>query len=204
MEHSYSERDSSSAIGSPLSLSVRLTGLGVLIVGLITSFHVVKRAWLLLDEPQTIENFADEVERQSHINAAIARMPPLNDILNPLGPQSSPAFIPLPPGSKLPTTKEELDTMTNAINALPTPGAQSPTVPNALSNPPKSPKKEAAFNGAFFAAWLLQLMVLGLIARIGLWAVVEGGKLAVARTDQEQMLQRIFRELIRESRSAAK
>ena len=83
-------------------------------------------------------------------------------------------------------------------------------LPPVDSNQAGSPSKEAgarkevSLNAAYFAAWALQLMVLGLIARIALWAVSEGGRLAISRTDQEQMLQRIFRELIRESRASSR
>lgn len=163
-----------------------------MIVGLITAFHVVKKAWVLLEDPASIAEFAAEIERQTHINLAISRMPSMKEMLNPMQ-GASPAIITLPPGLKLP-------------NGQQIEGMLPPVDSNQAGSPSKEAgaRKEVSLNAAYFAAWALQLMVLGLIARIALWAVSEGGRLAISRTDQEQMLQRIFRELIRESRASSR
>ncbi len=55
-----------------LALIVRLTGLALLIAGLIVAGLVMREAWVLYKSPQRIEPFAAAVEAGSHIDRALA------------------------------------------------------------------------------------------------------------------------------------
>ncbi len=58
---------------SLLDLTVRSLGLVLLIVGLFVTLLVIMSAWSLYDNPQTIETFAQAVERGSHLDLTLAR-----------------------------------------------------------------------------------------------------------------------------------
>lgn len=62
------------------------------------------------------------------------------------------------------------------------------------------PRESGQFNASYFAGWALSIILLFLIARISLWAVTAGGKLALYSVDQEVQLKLILRELIAELR----
>lgn len=55
-----------------LALIVRLTGLALLIAGLVVAVLVLREAWALYESPQRIEPFAAAVEVGSHIDRALA------------------------------------------------------------------------------------------------------------------------------------
>ena len=58
--------------GTVLGMCVRLIGLALLCVGIAVALKVVSEAFLLYNQPQSIERFALAVERGSNLDAALA------------------------------------------------------------------------------------------------------------------------------------
>ncbi len=78
-------------------------------------------------------------------------------------------------------------------------GVQENTLPTQRTNQAQPPAEP--FNGSYFAAWSIVLILLALIARISFWAIREGGKLALTQVNNERQLKLIIQELLSESRS---
>lgn len=158
---------------NPFTLFIRLAGVVVLLAGLYSAFLVIKKAWSLLDDPKVISVYADEIEKQTHMNAFIAQWNVVVDFVN------------------------------QARRSLPQQQMQNPPVEGQeqpLTVVPTSSGPKQSINAAYLTAWFFTLGLLGLIARISLWAVSEGGKLIVYGVDQEQQLKRVLSELVQEIR----
>jgi hypothetical protein len=151
---------------------IRLVGLGVMLIGLIGAFYVASRAWNLLENPERIAKYSEEVEKQSHLNAFIGRMNSVFDFIE----QAE---------SALPAAEPEKDNKKTQDPSRPA----SPTL------------ESTTLNASYFAAWGIVILLLALIARICFWAIREGGTLALYSVDSERQLRIVMRELVNEIRS---
>ncbi|MCB0336840.1 MAG: hypothetical protein KDD62_11065, partial [Bdellovibrionales bacterium] len=61
---------------------------------------------------------------------------------------------------------------------------------------PQKPKK--VISVTYFIAWLLGLMLLGLIARIGLWTMKTGASMALNGSDQQSELKALLAQILYE------
>ena len=72
-----------------LSIIVRFLGLIVLLVGLYVGIKVILEAWLLYEEPQRIERFADAIEHGSNLDAVLTAITVGKAIPKQLKPEAS-------------------------------------------------------------------------------------------------------------------
>lgn len=64
---------------------------------------------------------------------------------------------------------------------------------------PGEKREETGCDLCYFLSWLLLLLILGIIARIGLAAMAEGGKLALAGMLERKFAKSLAREIFQES-----
>ncbi|MFN8390074.1 MAG: hypothetical protein U0136_07265 [Bdellovibrionota bacterium] len=152
---------------------IRLLGVCVLVLGLYSAWRVVERAWLLMEKPDAIATFSNEIEKQTHLNAFVGQMKIVVDFVN------------------------------RAKNALPAVSepAPPPQKPSAGSTPSEVDVVAAPLNASYFSAWIIYIVLLGLIARISLWAVGEGARLAVYQGEGNAQLKAVLQELLRETKA---
>ena len=178
-------QDQSGLGTNQLSVIVQIVGIAVLICGLIGAYQVVWKAWSLLDNPTSIVPFAEEIEKETQLNRYLGQFNIMVEFFEkanralPAQAAPSPASVydPVPYPTKVPPN-----------SAKPAPDAAPPSGPFAP-------------NASYFVAWTITIIILGLIARIALRAVAEGGKLVVIATNQDQQLKRVIKELATELRS---
>ncbi len=152
---------------------LRFLGAAILLAGLYGGYQVVERAWLLFEKQDTIVRFAEEIDKHAHLNGFVAQLGVVVDFVN------------------------------KAKNALP----ENPPADGGPIPPP--PTRTAAYagspaepvNASYFVAWILTIVLLGLIARISMWAITAGGKLALFSINSDHQLRLVIRELIQEVRT---
>lgn len=66
--------------------------------------------------------------------------------------------------------------------------------PQGAAPSPGVPFVPGTMNAAYFAAWVVVLMLLALLARISLWTMAEGGKLALYSSTEERALRLAARQ----------
>lgn len=138
---------------------VRGCGLLVLLVGLAVLLKVVKEALILYEDPTRIEILAARIESAANLDVN----------LSPAGPRLD------APGQDAP-----------AQNAPALPQARSGDTGPGAAPPPAPPARRVARPGlrlSYFVAWIIELLLLLLIARIGLAAIKTGGELVLYRDE---------------------
>ena len=153
--------------------AIRLIGLGVLLAGLYSAAQVGIKAWELLENTDQVTRLSESIEKQSHLNTFVGEMRGLMDLIK--------------------KTRESGQLLSDVGQGT-TPKTYGSATPNQVSNDPP------LFNASYFSAWGIVLVLLALIAKISLWAVREGGKLALYSVNSDQQLKGILRELITEVR----
>ena len=166
---------------NPVTLLVQLAGVIVLVGGLFSASQVVSYGWGLLEKPATIVPFAEEIERQTQLNRFVGQFNLMFEFFRkannaiPSGAPPASVYDPVPYPSKQPPAKQE--PLADPVNT-------TPVAPNV----------------SYFIAWIITIVLLGLIARISLWAVAEGGKLVLFTGNQDRQLKRVIGELAAEIR----
>lgn len=159
----------------PTSVFVRWLGVAVLCLGLYGAVRVALRAWSLLDDPSEVGVFAEKIEKQGHLNAFVAHFDSLLEAIN----HERELRGEIAPGSS---------------------SQQRKTIGN--SNGAERSESET-MNAAYFAAWGIIVLILALVAKISVWLIGVGGKLALGWNNSERRLKRIIEELVREFRSTS-
>lgn len=177
--------DTSEQGANPVTVLVQVAGLIVLVGGLFSAAQVVSRGWALLEKPATIVPFAEEIERQTHLNQFVGQFNLMFEFFRR-------ANSALPPGVPLPAKGDSIyDPVPYPTKGAP---AQQTLPTDSATAAPREP------NASYFVAWIITIILLGLIARISLWAVTEGGKLVLFSGNQDRQLKRVIRELAAEIR----
>lgn len=142
---------------------VRGCGLLVLLVGMVVLLKVVKEALILYEDPTRIETLAVRIENAANLDVN----------LSPASPrQNTPALTQTQTPTQTPTPTRSDDTG---------PGAAAP----AATPPPAAPRMtKPGLRLSYFVAWIIELLLLLLIARIGLAAIKTGGELVLYRDEQ--------------------
>lgn len=164
---------------SPVTALVQIVGLVILLGGLYSASLVVSKGWALLEQPSEIVPFADEIEKQTHLNQFVGQF----DVM--------------------------IEFFRKANNAIPAAPPTAASIHDPIDYPKQEPLKPDSTtavaapvmpNVSYFVAWMITIVVLGLIARISLWAVTEGGKLILFTNNQDRQLKRVITELATEIR----
>ena len=134
---------------------VRGCGFVVLFVGLWVTLKVVHEALTLYADPSRIEVLADFMERSSNLDKNMLSVQQLR------GSEAPPSFD-LPPGNVDPASQTASDY--EAHN-------------DQLAAPDLPPRTSLRLT--YFVAWIVELLLLLLVARIGLAAIKTGGELVL-------------------------
>jgi hypothetical protein len=154
----------------PQTALIRFLGIAIIAGGLFSAVQVVEKAWSLLDKPDSITALAEEIESQAHLNAFVNQLSVVVDFMN------------------------------KAKAALPQLQPPQGQAPAPAAEPQSAAVVAAPINASFFAAWIIVVVLLGLIAKISLWAVTSGVQLATYGGDSERQLKMVLRELLQEVR----
>ena len=154
------------------ALIIRFIGLAVMLSGLITAYQVVSKAWLLLEHPENLNSFAEQIEKASHMNSFVGKIDLLLQDLTSHGKRSLPIVM----------------------------DSNHGTSPRFVQPSASESGEQKAMNASYFAAWGLVLLLLGLIARVSFWAISEGGKLALYTSYQDRQTEKFLKSLVQELR----
>jgi hypothetical protein len=169
---------SESTTGSGMTVgAIRLIGLGVLLAGLYSAAQVGVKAWELLENTDQVTRLSESIEKQSHLNAFVGEMQGLMNLI-----------------------KKSRD----SAQLLSDVGHPSAPIPSSTATQNQVAGNPPLFNASYFSAWGIVLVLLALIAKISLWAVREGGKLALYSVNSDKQLKGILRELIAEVRRSGR
>ena len=172
MKQTYEIQDIRTSSASTVML--RVLGVVILLTGLYGAYQVVERAWMLFEKQETVVKFAEEIEKHAHLNAFLGQMNVLVDFVNKAK-------------SAIPDNQNQAFGKSTYPSTPPAAAAATAPVP--------------ALNASYLMAWILTLVLLGLIGRISFWAITAGGKLALFSLDHDEQLRGILRQLIQEVRA---
>ena len=160
---------------------IRVAGLGILLFGLSIGLKVVEAGWELFDNQSRVLKIASELETHSGINGITQAL-----LVQYLTVQKSPIQQPLPPEAQ-------------QLNFVPS-GAipQEPNTSAPLASSTTTKELAAAIsklNVSYLIAWYIVFLLILVISRVSLWAVSEGGKLAVNKNSELLETKNLLREL---------
>lgn len=161
---------------------VRGCGILVVLFSLIILYQVVQTAWSLFKDHSVIVTFADEINVHTGLDDAINGVLGSRDFERLFG--NGQVSISIKKKSAQEPTPEQAD-------------EEAPESPQESSiKAPQKPKK--VISVTYFIAWLLGLMLLGLIARIGLWTMKTGASMALNGSDQQSELKALLAQILYE------
>ena len=154
----------------PFAFILRFIGVGIVFFGIMIAYEVVSHAWELFEDQKRIVEFAATINEHSQVDDWLNHVQTPGMLENQFK-QVSKALEEAGGGGATVTQQVQAQTVTGT---------------------------QTSVKFSYFFAWLLTLMLLGLIAKVGTWIIVTGGKLALYGGEKNQELKKLLKELLAE------
>ena len=157
--------------GNPPSAGtvIRFIGVGIVLFGLVLGLQVIQVAWDLFDDQKIVVTLSEKINEQSNLDKVLPSIIEFKNFQRELTKNAHSAVL----------------------------GETNPKFQDTEIQKESAVKEEAQnFRASYFAAWIITLMLLALIAKISIWAMTAGGKMALYGVEQHRELKKLFERVV--------